>query len=148
MSTTTASTEKTHRATTGTFTATVDGEPNFDAKSVSVALHSSIEINGIQDSFDSPIRTISIGLDPDIKNGDYVFNEDNEVHQMQVVASSGSSLYVTLAATLHVDFDSTKERYAGRANIEAADIFNGGRIINVESAFNLLGVTTFKKQKK
>ena len=144
MSTATPHTEKTHRATTGTFTATVNDEPNFDAKDVSVTLHSSIEIHGIQDSFDSPIRTISIGLAPDIKNGDYVFKEHDEVRQMQVIASSSSSLYVTLAATLHVDFDPANEHYAGRANIEAEDVFNGGRIINVESAFDLHGVTSLK----
>lgn len=144
MSTATPHTEKTHRATTGTFTATVDGEPNFNAKDVSVALQPSIEIHGIQDSFDSLIRTINIGLAPDIKNGNYEFNVDNEVRQMQVIASSSSSLYVTLAATLEVDFDPANAHYAGRANIEAADVFNDGRIINVESAFDLHGVTSLK----
>ncbi|BBP79149.1 MULTISPECIES: hypothetical protein [Pseudomonas] len=135
----------TYKATTGTFTATVNGVANFNADLLYLTLHHTIEISGIQESENSPVRTILIGLLPDVQNGTYTFNVDPELTRLGAIASA-SGWYVTDSGTVTVNFDRDADHYRGQVEILAYELVSGDEL-RVKGDFDLHGITLVRRHR-
>lgn len=134
-----------YTAPTGTFTAKINGVANFNANVLYLTAGRSLEIDGIQDNSNSQVRTISIGLAPDIQDGIYDFNVDQEVHKLGLIAS-GSEWFVTESGTVSVNFDRPGDHYQGTVKIKAYDLWTG-EYIDVDGVFDLRGITPVHTRK-
>ncbi|WP_411381023.1 hypothetical protein [Pseudomonas sp. MPB26] len=132
-------TKKPYTAPTGTFTANIDGVPNFNDDIRQLTAGRSLEIAGTQDNANSLVRTIAIALDPDIPDGIYDFEADREIRQLGLIAS-GSQFYVTESGEISVNFDRLGDHYQGAVKIKAYDLWTG-EYIYVDGVFDLRGIT-------
>lgn len=139
-------TKKPYKAPTGSFTATVNGVANFNADILILVAGRALTIAGAQDDKNSPVRTIDIGVDPDIPDGIYEFNVDPQIHQLGVMAS-GPAFYVTESGTVSVNFDRPGDHYQGTVKINAYDIRTGDSIY-VDGVFDLRGITVIPTRKQ